>query len=421
MGRSLRSRAVHRIARVFITAALLALAFAPGQAAAEPVRQAEMHDRLDAIVAQGLRDHAFAGAVLLVARHGEVIHEKAYGYSWKYSSGRLLLDNPQPMTTDTLFDVASLTKVFATTFGVMLLVDRGDLALDAPLAKYLPQFDREQQRDMTIRHLLSHRSGLPSWKPVYCHAANKTEAVAYIASVPLQTPVGAEYHYSDLNFMLLGYVIEAISGLPLDKFLDEHLYSSLGLQNTSFHPRQRADARIAATSEGNPLELRMATSDSFGDRCGGDAEVLRRWRRHVLVGEVNDGNAFYAHQGVAGHAGLFSTAADLKILADLLIGRGTYRGKSYITAGTVARFLSPDDLGNGLGWQFRAEVIKARGAPAGSFGHTGFTGCHVLIVPNREITVILLTNRQHEGLVGTEGYAKLDELRRDLAQTVLSF
>jgi CubicO group peptidase (beta-lactamase class C family) len=406
---------------LFITGCLLALSLAPCQADAELVRQAELNNRLDAIVAQGLRDHAYAGAVLLVARRGEVLHEKAYGYSRKYSSGQVLLDHPQPMTTATLFDVASLTKVFATTFGVMLLVDRGDIALDAPLAKYLPLFDREQQRTMTIRHLLSHRSGLPPWKPVYCHAANKTEAAAYIAAMPLQSPVGAEYHYSDLNFMLLGYVIEAVSGLPLDRFLDEHLYSSLGLQNTTFHPRERAGTTIAATSEGNPLELRMATSDSFGDKCGGDAEVFRQWRRHVLVGEVNDGNAFYAHQGVAGHAGLFSTAADLKILAEVLIGRGTYRGKSLIRAATVQAFLSPDDLGNGLGWQFRSAVIKAQGAPAGSFGHTGFTGCNVLIVPDREITVIFLTNRQHEGLVGTEGYPKLDELRGALAQTVLSF
>jgi CubicO group peptidase (beta-lactamase class C family) len=141
----------------------------------------------------------------------------------------------------------------------------------------------------------------------------------------------------------------------------------------------------------------------------------------VLIGEVNDGNAFYAHQGVAGHAGLFSTAADLKILADLLNGRGTCRGKSLISAGTVKMFLSPDDLGNGLGWQFRAEVIKAKDAPAGSFGHTGFTGCNVLVVPDRETTIIFLTNRQHEGLAGTEAYPKLDALRGEIAQTVLSF
>jgi CubicO group peptidase (beta-lactamase class C family) len=406
---------------LFITGCLLAIALSPCHAAAALSDQQEMSNRLDAIVAKGLRDHAYAGAVLLVARRGEVLHQKAYGYSRKYSSGHELLDNPQPMTTDTIFDVASLTKVFATTFGAMLLVDSGEIALDAPVSRYLPLFDREQKRNMTIRHLLSHRSGLPPWKPVYCHAANKAEAAAYIATVPLQSPVGAEYHYSDLNFMLLGYVIEAVSGRSLDRFLAETLYAPLGLNDTAFHPQKRAGARIAATSEGNPLELRMATSEKFGDKCDENAEVFRRWRRHVLIGEVNDGNAFYAHQGVAGHAGLFSTAAELNSLAELLIGRGTYRGKNLIRAETVKMFLTPDDLGNGLGWQFRSEVIKAKDAPAGSFGHTGFTGGNVLIVPDREITVIFLSNRQHEGLAGTESYPKLDTLREAIAQTVLGF
>jgi CubicO group peptidase (beta-lactamase class C family) len=239
--------------------------------------------------------------------------------------------------------------------------------------------------------------------------------------VPLQSPVGAEYHYSDLNYMLLGYVIEAVSGMSLDRFLDEKLYEPLGLSDTSFNPLKRAGARIAATSEGNPLELGMATSEKFGDTCDENAKVFRSWRRHVLIGEVNDGNAFYAHQGVAGHAGLFSTAAELNSLADLLNGRGTCRGKSLIRAETVKTFLTPDDLGNGLGWQFRSGVIKVKDAPAGSFGHTGFTGCNVLIVPDREITIIFLCNRQHEGLVGTESYPKLDALRGEIAQTVLSF
>jgi CubicO group peptidase (beta-lactamase class C family) len=239
--------------------------------------------------------------------------------------------------------------------------------------------------------------------------------------VPLQSPVGAEYHYSDLNYMLLGYVIETVSGMSLDRFLDEKLYEPLGLRDTSFHPLRRAGARIAATSEGNPLELRMATSVNFSDKCDENARVFRSWRRQVLIGEVNDGNAFYAHQGIAGHAGLFSTAADLNTLVELLNGRGTCRGKNLIRAETVKMFLTPDDLGNGLGWQFRSEVIKAKDAPSGSFGHTGFTGCNVLIVPDREITIIFLSNRQHEGLVGTESYPKLDTLREEIAQTVLGF
>jgi CubicO group peptidase (beta-lactamase class C family) len=413
--------AVRSIALLLIGGCLLTACLSPCHAGEERGQQLELSKRLDALVAKGLREHAYAGAVLLVARRGELLHQQAYGYSRKYAVGQDLLDQPQPMTTATLFDVASLTKVFATTFGVMLLVDRGEIALDAPLATYLPVFDQEQKRHISIRQLLSHRSGLPPWRPVYCHAANKAEALAYLATVPLQAPVGAQYHYSDLNFMLLGYVIESVAGTPLDSFLDEHLYGPLGLQDTTFHPRQRASSRIAATSTGNPLELRMATSDRYGDKCDEDAAVFRNWRHHVLIGEVNDGNAYYVHQGVAGHAGLFSTATDLKILVDQLTGRAARRGRSLISAATVQRFLAPDDLGNGLGWQFRAEVIKAKDAPQGSFGHTGFTGCHVLVVPDRELTIIFLTNRQHEGLVGMEAYPKLDALRDEIAQTVLSF
>jgi serine-type D-Ala-D-Ala carboxypeptidase len=412
---------VRSLALLFITGCLLAASLSPCHAAAERTRQQELNQRLDAIVATGLRERAYAGAVLLVARRGERLHEQAYGYSRKYASGHELLEHPQPMTTASLFDVASLTKVFATTFGVMLLVDRGEVALDAPLATYLPVFDQEQKRHISIRHLLSHRSGLPPWRPVYCHAANKTEALAYLAAVPLQTPVGAQYHYSDLNFMLLGYVIESVAGKSLDSFLDEQLYAPLGLHDTTFHPRQRASTRIAATSTGNPLELGMATSDRYGDKCDENAEVFRNWRRHLLIGEVNDGNAYYAHQGVAGHAGLFSTAADLKVLVDQLTGHAARRGHSLLSAATVKLFLTPDDLGNGLGWQFRAEGIKVKDAPQGSFGHTGFTGCNVLVVPDRELTIIFLTNRQHEGLVGAEAYPNLDKLREEIAQAVLGF
>jgi len=385
----------------------------------ETARQRALETRLDTLVEEGLREEAYAGAVLLVARRGEVIHEKAYGYGRKYSSGHIPLKTPEPVTTDTLFDVASMTKVFATTFGIMLLVDRGKIELDAPLCRYIPLFDRGKKRDITIRHLLRHRAGLHPWKPVYYHAADREEAVAYIAELPLKYPVGAEYHYSDLGFMILGYVIESVSGRPLDRYLSENLYAPLGLKRTSFRPLARGLTGIAATSQGNPFERRMVADDTFGYTCDEEADAFRGWRRHTLSGEVNDGNAFYAHQGIAGHAGLFSTAADLKILAEVLIGRGTYRGSTVISPETVEAFFTPDEFGNGLGWSLNPEVIKAKGAPAGTFGHTGFTGCSALVMPDREIIVIFLTNRQHEGLTESGGYSDLDNLRREIAEAVL--
>lgn len=372
--------------------------------------------RLDAVVARGLHERACSGAVLLVVRRGTVLYEQAYGLRRKYDARHMSLATPEVMTVDTRFDVASLTKVCATTFGIMLLVDRGAVELDAPLGRYLPLFGRPDKQAITLRHLLAHRSGLPAWKPVYCHAADRAGSEAYIAALPLESPPGAEYRYSDLGFMLLGDVIEAVSGRPLDRFLGEELYAPLGLRGTGFAPRGGSLEGAAATSAGNPLEERMAAAE---ERTPQAAPLAGGWRTRVLSGEVNDGNAFYARQGVAGHAGLFSTARDLARLADLLLGRGTLDGRQFITARTVDAFLAADDLGNALGWQRRPAAIKADGAPAGSFGHTGFTGCNLLVVPERDLVVVFLTNRQHEGLNAAGSYTSLDPLRREIAAIAL--
>ncbi len=387
----------------------------------ETARQRALNTRLDSLVEKGLSEKAYAGAVLLVACRGEVIHEKAYGYGRKYSFDHIPLKRLEPMTVDTLFDVASMTKPFATTYGIMLLVDRGQIELDAPLSRYIPLFDRGGKRDITIRHLLCHRAGLYPWKPVYYHAADRKGAASYIASLPLKYPVGAEYHYSDLGFMILGYVIESVSGMPLDRYLSENLYAPLGLKRTLFRPLERGFTGIAATSQGNPFEQRMVTDDTFGYTCDEEADAFRGWRRYILKGEVNDGNSFYACRGIAGHAGLFSTAADLRVLAEVLIGRGRYRERAIISPETVDTFITPDEFGNGLGWSLQPQVIKAQGAPAGTFGHTGFTGCNVFVMPEREIIVIFLTNRQHEGLTESGRYPDLNDLRREIAQTVLEF
>lgn len=387
----------------------------------ETARKRTLETRLDTIVEKGLREKAYAGAVLLVTRRGEIIHETAYGYGRKYSSGHIPLKTPEPMKTDTLFDVASMTKVFATTFGIMLLVDRGQTDLDAPLSRYLPLFDRGNKQDITIRHLLRHRAGLYPWKPLYYHARDREGAASYIASLPLKYTVGAEYHYSDLGFMILGYVIESVSGRPLDKYLSENLYAPLGLKRTSFRPLERGFTKIAVTSQGNPFERRMVADDTFGYPCDEEADAFRGWRCYTLKGEANDGNAFYVHQGIAGHAGLFSTAADLKILAEVLLGEGTYRGRTVISPETVETFLTPDEFGNGLGWSLSSEVINAQGVTPGTFGHTGFTGCNALVIPEQEIIVIFLTNRQHEGLLESGGYPDLNDLGREIARAVLNF
>lgn len=383
------------------------------------IGDSELSKSLNALIEDGLKEELFPGAVLLVYKNGTVKHKKAYGYAQKYSFGRVALEKPIEMSAEHLFDIASMTKVFATTFGVMLLVDRGELELDDFLYKYIDRFAEGEKRKITIRHLLSHRAGLTPWKPVYCHASDKEESLDYISSIPLKYPVGAERHYSDLGFMILGYLIEGITGKALDLYLKENLYDPLKLQNTTFRPLSRDYNKIAATSHGNPLERRMIADDTFGYKCDENPDAFRKWRHYTLKGEVNDGNAFYAHGGVAGHAGLFSTVDDLQILADLLINKGSLNGKTYISPETVETFLRKDEFDNGLGWSLNAKFIKAEGAPEGTFGHTGFTGCNVVVIPAKKTIIIFLTNRQNAGLGKSGYYPNLNALRRNIVRIIL--
>jgi CubicO group peptidase (beta-lactamase class C family) len=383
------------------------------------IGDSELSNKLNALIEDGLNQELFPGAVLLVFKNGTVKHKKAYGYAQKYSFGRIALEKPESMSTEHLFDIASMTKVFATTFGVMLLVDRGEIELDDFACKYIPLLNDGEKSNITIRHLLSHRAGLAPWKPVYYHAFHKDESLDYISSIPLKYPVGTEYHYSDLGFMILGYLIEEVTGKSLDLYLKENLYDPLGLRNTTFCPLSRSYIKIAATSHGNPFERRMVTDDNFGYKCDENPDDFQKWRHYTLKGEVNDGNAFYAYGGVAGHAGLFSAADDLKILVDLLVNKGLLNGKIYISPETVKTFLRKDKFDNGLGWSLNLKFIKAEGAPEGTFGHTGFTGCNVVVMPAKKIIIILLTNRQNEGLGESGYYPGLNTLRRNIVRTVL--
>ena len=378
-----------------------------------------LNSRLDTLVNEGLKENKYSGAVLLVVRNGGTLHQKAYGFAREYDCNATRLESPESMTVEHLFDIASMTKVFATTFGVMLLVDKGHIGLDDPVYKYIPSFAENDKRDITVRTLLTHRAGMAPWKPLYFHASDTGAAREYLVSLPLRYPVGREYHYSDLGFMTLGYIIESVSGMSLDTYLRKNIYSPLGLEDITFCPKKRGYEKIAATSQGNPFEYRMIADDDFGFRCDEEIEDFRGWRRYTLHGEVNDGNSYHAHGGVAGHAGLFATAGNLRILAQLLLDKGVFNGKMIIRSETIQTFLHPDEFGNGLGWSLNPGFLKAEGAPRGTFGHTGFTGCNVIVVPDRNTMIIFLINRQHHG-PGTSGhYPDLNRLRRAIAGTVL--
>ena len=304
--------------------------------------------------------------VLLIAQQGHTHHEKAYGAAQLFDYGGKRMNAPPPMTTAHRFDLASLTKVFATTFGLMLLVDQGTVDLDAPVFTYLPAFRGPAKDSVTVRHLLTHSAGLYPWKPLYYHARTPQETYAYISQLPLGYLVGKERHYSDLGFMLLGYLIEAVSGQSLDAFLSNTVYDPLGLKKTTFNPPPSGPP-FAATSHGNPFEKRMVADDSFGYLCDEEPDAFQGWRTYVVAGEVNDGNAFHAHGGLAGHAGLFSTAADLQVMLDLLLNKGVYAGRRLLSEDVIETFLTKNRFGHGLGWAMSTDVIPVDDLPAGSF------------------------------------------------------
>jgi len=336
-------------------------------------------------------EHTIPGAVLVVAQNGKLVHERAFGWAELNDFDGHRLSNPRPMHTSTLFDLASVTKVMATTMAVMMLVSDGRIDVDAPVYRYLPNFRGAHLDSITVRHLLQHAAGLVQWQPLYYHASNTRETYDVIRQMPLQWGVGEGRHYSDLGFMLLGDIVEKVSGRPLDRYVAESLYGPLGLRSTTFGPKQHGFTDFAATEQGNGYERHMVYDSTFGYRYRGDPTAWNGWRQYVLNGETDDGNSWYANGCVAGHAGLFSTAADLRVLIDLLLAHGDAGSRQYIRPDVIDRFFTRDRYQNFLGW------MSPNGLPDGSFSHTGFTGTYVLGVPKYGLSIVLLTNRQNVG------------------------
>jgi CubicO group peptidase (beta-lactamase class C family) len=326
----------------------------------------------DSIVLSGIRQGAYPGAVLVIGRRDRILYEKGYGhFTW---SARSPGDRPD----STLFDLASLTKAVATTTATMILVDRGKISLDAPVATYLPGFNGAGTASITVRMLLTHTSGLRGDLPVPELRALPDEAAlvrAVLAETPRSTP-GTRVVYSDLNFVLLGEILKRVSGEPLDQFVTREMIEPLGLTETRYRPAPRLAARTAPTG---------------------------LWRGHPVAGVVNDPTAAKAG-GVSGNAGLFSTGADLARFAQFLMRGGTrIDGGSVVAPATVKLFTtrSPQaDVGpdhRALGWQAvpTDENVSSAGTLFGphSFGHTGWTGTSLWIDPDRDVFVVLLTNR----------------------------
>jgi len=379
--------------------------------------------KIDSILQTRVNLDEIPGAVIQIKKDNKVIYKNAFGYAQKYDYDHQLLNPPDSMTINSLFDIASLTKVIGTTTSIMLLVDRGLLRIEDPVYKYIKAFDTPEKREITIRHLLTHTAGLYEWYPLYYRASDKTESYKVIEELPLMFPVGAQRRYSDLGFVLLGEIIETISGLPLEKFMRQNIFTPLGMDKTTYNPLRSGNFKnIAATSHGNPYEKRMVYDSTLGFKMKEiDPLKWNGWRLYTLKGEVNDGNAWYANKGISGAAGLFSTVDDLQKLVDMLMNKGRSGTRQFISEKTIQLFLTKDKFNNGLGWMMDPENSFMKNSPAGSFGHTGFTGTSISIVPKYDLSVILLINRQNTGLLSTGDYYNLNPIRLQIFNAIMKY
>jgi CubicO group peptidase (beta-lactamase class C family) len=405
-----------------LTVVIVSLSLTSNYADAQRNKAILVHT-IDSILTSQVNNDKIPGAVIEVKQGDDVILKRALGYAQKYDYEHHLLAKPDTMATGTMFDIASLTKMVGTTTSIMLLVDRGLVHIDDPVSKYVKAFGSPDKASITIRNLLTHTAGLYEWYPMYYRASNKQETFKLIDELPLAFSVGAGRHYSDLGFTVLGEIIENVSGMPLDQFEEQNIFIPLGMKHTMYNPlTKHKPSEIAATGPGNPYEHRMVYDPSMGfqfkeirhDQWNG-------WRHYVLRGQVDDGNAWYAEKGVAGAAGLFSTVDDIQKLVDMLMNHGKVGSKQFISEQTIQTFLTKDKFKNGLGWMMDPENPVIKNGPEGSFGHTGFTGTSIAVIPSRDISVILLINREQMGLVDNKAYYNVSPIRAEIFKAVTRY
>ncbi len=365
-------------------------------------------DQLDQLISREV-EQGFPGAVLLIVKDGKVIKESAYGYASRYASDGTPLSQPEPMRTDTLFDLASNTKMYATNYAIMHLVSRGLLDVNLPVQHYIAEYQGDGREQRLVSDLLYHNAGYPPevhfHRPDNRHgdvfySLDRQRSMQLIATkVPFERERGGKSVYSDIDYMLLGLIIERITKKAQDEYLEQTLYRSMGLARTVFNPLRKgiSSKQIAATElDGN----------SRGGRVSFPAD-----ERGVVRGNVHDEKARYSFDGVAGHAGLFSTARETASLA-LLALHGGYRYTQVFSQAVLQQFVRPavSDHTVGLGWRTAVggDLNWHFGpyASAYAFGHTGWTGTVTLIDPLYNLVVVLLTNKKHSPVLpeGDNGY-----------------
>jgi uncharacterized protein YbbC (DUF1343 family)/CubicO group peptidase (beta-lactamase class C family) len=359
----------------------LILSFMMVASASSRVLREEQMASISDLAKKAIQSGKIPGAVILIGNQGKVIYRRAFGF-------RELKPKKLPMTTDTIFDIASLTKVIATSTAVMQLVEAGKLNLEDPVAKYWPEFKANGKEQITVCNLLTHYSGLrpdldskPKWSG--CEMARRM-----IEEEKPVFPPGTNFIYSDINFIILGELVLRISGEPLDVYCAEHIFKPLGMKDTGFNPSPALRPRIAPTEYQNGARGKM------------------------LCGEVHDPTA-YNMGGVAGHAGLFSTADDLAVFAQMVLDGGNRRSAQILSSLTVKKMTTPQSPPEnmpirGLGWNIDSSLVSI-----GSFGHKGYTGTGIWIDPVSNTYVIILTNRVHPN-----GKGKVEPLRTKVLSVI---
>jgi CubicO group peptidase (beta-lactamase class C family) len=381
---------------------LSACASAPVETTPAPVRR-DLSFRLDSIVESALANGAAPGAALVVGRQSQVIHMRAYG--------RIDTARAAPAITDsTLFDLASLTKVIGTTTAAMILEEEGKLDLNRAVRDYLPEFNAPDKAGITVRHLLAHNGGFVAGSALWRDERGPDAYVSIMNERALAYATGDSTIYSDWDLILTGKIVERITGKTLDVFLEERVWTPLGMRDTGFNPLAseplNPTARcIIAFRPNHPLLPRIAAT-----------ELDTVYRKALVHGVVHDENAC-SMGGVAGHAGLFSSARDLSIFAQMMLNGGEVNGVRILQAATIARWTARQSprSSRALGWDTPAPGSSAgRFMSPRSFGHTGFTGTSIWMDAERGIYVILLTNRVNP----TRANTKHEPLRRAVADAV---
>jgi CubicO group peptidase (beta-lactamase class C family) len=340
--------------------------------------------RLDSVMKAAIADHATPGATIAVARRGKLLLLKGYGHT-DWATGA-------PAATDsTMYDMASLTKVVATTTAAMILEEEGKLNIENTVASYLPEYDVPDKRAITVRMLLTHASGIRSNHPLWKEAKGREQYFAGMVTFPLVREPGSAVEYTDWNMVLMQFIIERITGQTLDQFVQARVFAPLGMRDTQYNPAESLKPRIAPTE----------TEDFRGGQVWGVVHDETAW----VLG------------GVSGNAGLFSSARDLAVFVQMLLNGGSYGGTQFIKPSTVARWTARQrpDASRALGWDTPSPQSSAgRFFSLRSFGHTGFTGTSIWADPEKELLVVLLTNRVNP----TRDNQKVGPLRRAVADVV---